>query len=403
MSEGHSTSRKRIIARRSQASGERVKGDGESTQGTSPSTKPQHDFESDSEDEWNQNPSAVNDNVSELLVRIRRENSKEAEKRQNELNDKAIKKQQIHQEAMKEVERLRKQIRDEAIRETERKYKRKVQETFQCVICLHVPKEGQLTQCQNGHLLCEDCTDNNKIRTCPNCREALDKLTGNKKIRNLAAMQLIEFMDLEYECRHPGCEFTAGKDDTILHEKRCEHRLVPCPDRCCKQQFAFRNVLDHMMYGKEEHHISIVNDGAHRWSLRERHQSSNINWPCKIFKYQERLFIATGSKVEGTYYLYLKVVGDLSEANQFKVAISVGKGRQTGLIHVGRVFPIDAKQEDIIEEESGVLSFSQGGMGKTLFEPLEDGSRRVTMDFKIGKSSDVSKIITVPFSISTGI
>ena len=37
--------------------------------------------------------------------------------------------------AKSEVERIRKEARDEAIRETEAKYKRKVQETFQCVIC----------------------------------------------------------------------------------------------------------------------------------------------------------------------------------------------------------------------------------------------------------------------------
>ena len=127
---------------------------------------------------------------------------------------------------------------EEAVRETKEKIKRMVRETFECVVCLHIPKERHLIQCQNGHQLCDECMDKlidiNGRPTCPTCRVSL---SPNNRIRALAAEHLIEFMNLEYECKHPRCEFIACKNDTIEHEKMCEHRMVPCPDyECCTQQ-----------------------------------------------------------------------------------------------------------------------------------------------------------------------
>merc|ERR1712187_452942 len=99
--------------------------------------------------------------------------------------------------AKSEAERIRKEARDEAIRETEAKYekkiketeakyKRKVEETFQCVVCHHVPRDGHITQCQNGHLICEVCANKNNGNHCPICRAEMDQLKGNKRIRTLA-------------------------------------------------------------------------------------------------------------------------------------------------------------------------------------------------------------------------
>ena len=147
--------------------------------------------------------------------------------------------------AKSEVERIRKEARDEAIRETEAKYKRKVQETFQCVICLHVPRDGHITQCQNGHLICEVCANKNNGNKCPSCRAKMDQLNGNKRIRNLSAEQLIESMDLSFPCKHTNCKVSASKEDIIIHEKKCKNRMVPCP-YCCKSEIVYDGLLEHL-------------------------------------------------------------------------------------------------------------------------------------------------------------
>ena len=271
-------------------------------------------------------------------------------------------------------------IRQEAIQETEEKYKRKVQETFQCTVCLHVPKEGHIVQCQNGHLLCGECADRNEgSNRCPNCRAPMDKLSGNKRIRALSAEQLIEAVDLKFQCKHPFCEGIASRREMIAHEKKCSYRMVPCPDGNCKETLQFYILLDHMKLWRQEPWINATRmPQGQRYLVNEAdlHNDQDLNWNCVVFDYQNSHFGMVTCKVRGTFYSYVHIFDDGEEAKKFKVAISVGKGGQTGLFHTGQVFPIDAKREDIIKEKSGVLSFSPTGMGELFFEDIPIASSK---------------------------
>ena len=304
-----------------------------------------------------------------------------------------------------ELQRIRKEARDEAIKETEAKCKRKVQEkvqeTFQCVVCHHIPKEGHIIQCQNGHLLCGECTNNNLSKACPNCRAPLDRLAGNKRIRNLAVEQLIESMDLTFPCKHPYCEFSASKNEAIMHEQKCKYRLVPCPDDCCKRQWPLHNLLEHMRFGKETDHVKM-NDAGYRCRLNtnmENLKKRGTGWDCRVLNYQNQLFVARTHKVDGIFYTYVYILGDLEEAKKFKVAIAIGQGTQSGIIHTGQIFSIDAKQQDIIKEKRGVLSFSWIGMGETLFEDV--GERKsLQVLIKISNAQDLNGGDTCKFGHS---
>ena len=313
------------------------------------------------------------------------------------------------------MQRIRKEVREEAIKETEEKHKRKVQETFQCLVCLHIPKEGHIIQCQNGHLLCEECTNKINGNTCPNCRAPLDQLAGNKRIRALAAQQLIESMDLTFPCKHPNCEFSASKHEAIMHEKKCKYRLVPCPDECCKQQWPLANLLEHMKYGLKSPkglNICHINEKGYTQKLNtsrsmEEMKKRGSRWCCEVFNYQNQLFAARNLTVDGIFYTYVYILGDLEEAKKYKVAISIGQGTQSGIIHTGQIFPIDAKKEEIIKEKSGVLSFSPIGMGETLFEVLDENQKQLRVHIKISNAQDlnggdVCQSGHSPFSISLG-
>ena len=82
--------------------------------------------------------------------------------------------------------------------------------------------------------------------------------------------------------------------------------------------------------------------------------------------------------IDGIIYSYVQIMGNDEDAKKFKVALSIGKGGQSGLVHIGQVFPIDAKREDIIKEKSGVLSFSPTGpgMGETFFEDIKSEDKK---------------------------
>ena len=39
---------------------------------------------------------------------------------------------------------------------------------LECPICLTIPNEGPIYQCESGHILCKDCHP--KVKECPQCR-----------------------------------------------------------------------------------------------------------------------------------------------------------------------------------------------------------------------------------------
>ena len=120
-------------------------------------------------------------------------------------------------------------------------------------------------------------------------------------------------------------------------------------------------------------------------------KKKDIGWDCRVLKYENQLFAVRTEKADGIFYSYVYILGDLEEAKKFKVALSIGQGTQSGIIHTGQIFPIDAKKEAILKEKSGVLSFSSTGMGQTLFEDIDDGElkKQLQVNIRISNAQDI--------------
>ena len=294
-----------------------------------------------------------------------------------------------------ELQRMLTAARNEAIRETEEKYKRKVQEAFQCTVCISIPRAGHIMQCQNGHLICDKCTNANRSNTCPSCRAPLDTLAGNKRIRALAVEQLIETLEIPFPCKHEGCEFSDSKDETIEHEKKCEYRLVSCPTMrwCYTNQWPLRDLLGHINMHIYTQEAELIRTGEYSVTIKAIEtvlSLHNLDLLSTVMKYERSVFLSVAVKTDGIFYVYTYILGDLKEAQKFKVAISIGKGGPSALIHVGQIFPIDARREDILKEKNGVLSFNPIGMGETFFGNVE-GGKTLAIEIKIRKAEDLTR------------
>ncbi len=44
---------------------------------------------------------------------------------------------------------------------------------MECPICLKIPRQGPIYQCEHGHIICEDCREN--FENCPICRVKLGR------------------------------------------------------------------------------------------------------------------------------------------------------------------------------------------------------------------------------------
>ena len=272
----------------------------------------------------------------------------------------------------------------------ENRLKRKIQDHAECRICLKVPKSGiQLQQCPNGHITCEACMENCGD-ACPTCRIPL---SSNVKIRALAIEQIIDAVDLDRECKHSSCDFSAPKVVLAGHEKSCNQRPVPCPESNCNEYLSFSTLIDHIKQhlpdqdGGNPHHGPSI-----KCQYETNAQDLNIDggWGTKIMTYQGKQFITRFVVANRVCHAWIYILGHSEEAESFQVTIYIGEGQQSALAHHGKVFPIDLKEDDIIGQKSGVLSFSLGCMGSSFFRKIpvnSDGNdQEVTVHYSIVKS-----------------
>ena len=302
----------------------------------------------------------------------------------------------------------------EAANNAIRGLKRKISDTFQCSVCKGIPR-GQIKQCRNGHLACSECMDNGNIKSCPVCRGPL----GNKKNRAVGVEQLIEAVDLEFNCKHANCDFTATKQDLTIHEKKCEHReficrhancqftvaksylpshekkcehrIVECPDTECQLLVPFWGLLDHMENGRVTPTSNPCNWIWWMSAKKYTKKAMFAGWDCTVVKFQDKLFAATFCRIDRMYCAYVQIFGDPDEAKKFSAKISIGnKTKAAGLFGQGQVFPIDMKKCDIWEKKSELLCFSSDGMADSFFQDQDvpGQEKKIEVTYEIIKSSN---------------
>ena len=205
----------------------------------------------------------------------------------------------------------------------------------------------------------------------------------------MVSHQIVEALEIPFECKHADCEFEAPNGQIASHEKKCDYRKVRCPDGRCREDVPLRNLLEHMERGRDV--LECNNDGVivreyymSKESYRRKYE--NMNWTRRVFAYQDKHFVMVVERVDKFYYSYLYILADQEEAENYTVTITVGHGGQTEKTHRnGKVFPIDDKHEDILKQRSGVLSFSRGTGDLFEDQDVAGQEKKVVLSFKISR------------------
>ena len=67
-----------------------------------------------------------------------------------------------------------------------------LRDLIECVVCLEVPNDPPIYQCENGHILCEECYEE-CLPSCPTCRIHLE--ASGSRIRSRIAEKALERYD----------------------------------------------------------------------------------------------------------------------------------------------------------------------------------------------------------------
>ena len=129
-----------------------------------------------------------------------------------------------------------------------------VRDALECVICLEVPKNTRIFQCDNGHLLCNTCRW--KVKECPICKVKLGKT------RALAVEKVLSKCPKPCEFTDYGCNVKLHLPDLDEHEKVCSYKPLCCPVLHCAKMIAKMEVINHM---NEKHPEGYVKRNAPSW------------------------------------------------------------------------------------------------------------------------------------------
>ena len=129
-------------------------------------------------------------------------------------------------------------------------------------------------------------------------------------------------MDFTNACMNQGrgCNFTARRTEVGLHEKVCEHRLVPCPDYKfgCPRMVEFKNLLGHLIEQRRVNPYFEIKElalrsgraGTFTFDSPAGHWTrDSICARGKIFKYLGSHFILNFNKLDGVHYAWVSVIG----------------------------------------------------------------------------------------------
>ena len=119
-----------------------------------------------------------------------------------------------------------------------------IKDALECIVCLDVPKDDPVYQCNNGHILCNFCHQN--VTNCPVCRVKLGRL------RNLAVEKVLSKYPRPCEFNNDGCNIKLTKEALDAHKDVCEYKPVECIHPVCKELIPMTRVTAHM---REEHDV----------------------------------------------------------------------------------------------------------------------------------------------------
>ena len=109
-----------------------------------------------------------------------------------------------------------------------------------CMVCHHIAREAHQMECC-GKVFCKTCINDDRILSCPNCREASPRI-----FRDLRSSRDIKRLRVICENEGNGCEWSGALEEYETHKRGCGFEEVRCSNwPLCKQMVQRQHLNDH--------------------------------------------------------------------------------------------------------------------------------------------------------------
>ena len=238
-----------------------------------------------------------------------------------------------------------KDIRENISGESQNHKETQLKVALQCPVCQDCPRQSPIHNCQQGHLLCNECYEEiknknkngkNGIVNCPLCREPL---IG----KSLLAEHIIEniLCDALTECRYKpiGCNEVNTMKKLIIHKQNtCTFRTVQCPG--CTEKGPINSIVlthipnstcaDVIIYDRwPATYIEPIIDEPHPKDSVFKDKEASIHYAPTLLTIRHNLsfipYLTVRRLSTGQWYFTVKGIGTSETRSQFRAKISIEK------------------------------------------------------------------------------
>ena len=250
-----------------------------------------------------------------------------------------------------------------------------LKEGLECPVCLQLPQQTPIYQCENGHIVCKNC--HQKLVNCPQCRRPLGKN------RNLFAENFLVYFMKPCPFSKHGCQQKFLPDMAKGHQKSCRYREIVCFVPFCKQRISVNLIKKHLEITHEQIYNTSSTMGSYKGRLQFHEASSEI----------ETRNSPTFISFLGQEFIVMKLTG-LSDLRHFWVYGPGTRNEMSKLNFTIQFKSNDGKvklsvQDQVVSVETQVLDVISDGDGITL---TDEATRKLTksglviLDVKIFES-----------------
>ena len=213
---------------------------------------------------------------------------------------------------------------------------------FECVICLDVPSDVPIPQCENGHILCRACRD--KVLDCPVCKVKLGKS------RCLAAEKILELCPRPCEFEASGCRIKLIPSKLPDHIKICKFAPIQCVYPNCEVTSPLNLLSQHLDI---VHMMKTIDNGILTYpNPKNNHNFEGKFKPAKIVfdGFEFITSVLKRSSLARRWIMWLYILGTPDESKKYIYTAKVkGKEFNEEFSYSGQTISVQLKDEEIIK------------------------------------------------------
>jgi len=220
-----------------------------------------------------------------------------------------------------------------------------LKDVLECPVCLKVPRQPPIYQCERGHCICSVC--HAKLTNCPVCRIPLGKT------RSLIFEKVLSKMPHSCKFSDYGCKMEHTKTTLECHEKDCGYRLVNCVDLACQTQVPMAQLVEHMKKDHEREDFVHTESNTYRshFIVQSSDFTGEIMWISDHIVFEDRHFFRECCRSkDGQWFVWVYMIGSRKECEEYIYTVKiVSDDREEELMYRGRCVPLDVPKEKLVQ------------------------------------------------------